>query len=67
MADTDFPRAVYKKAEGGNSQPLWGLGSFEVRHVDDQDALDAAGKDGWSLSPADAADVAAKAAASAKK
>lgn len=64
MADNDFPRALYKKAEGGNSQPVWDLGTFEVKSAADQDEVDAALADGWTLSPADepAAPKAAKGA-----
>jgi hypothetical protein len=51
VAELEFPRLVYKKAEGGNSQPIWNLGTFEVLQVADQDALDAAVADGWLQSP----------------
>jgi hypothetical protein len=53
VADNDFPRALYKKSEGGNSQPVWNLGTFEVKEAADQDAVDAALAEGWTLSPAD--------------
>lgn len=53
MADNDFPRALYKKSEGGNSEPVWGLGNFEVSQAEDQAGVDAALADGWTLRPDD--------------
>jgi len=54
VSDTkEYPRLVYKKAEGGNSQPIWNLGTFEVLQVEDAEAEAAAVADGWMLSPAD--------------
>lgn len=49
--DNTFPRLLYKRAEGGNSQPIWGLGNFEVLEVADQAAQDEATADGWTLQP----------------
>lgn len=51
--DNEFPRLLYKKAEGGNAQPVWNLGTFEVKEAADQDAVDAALADGWTLRPDD--------------
>lgn len=53
MADNEFPRLVYKKSEGGNAQPIWNLGTFEVLECADQDAIDTAVADGWMLRPDD--------------
>lgn len=69
MADnnsTDFPRAVYKKSEGGNSHPVWGLGNFELRRAADQAEVDALLADGWTLRPDDEPAPVKKAAAAAK-
>lgn len=51
--DNEFPRLLYKKSEGGNAQPVWGLGMFEVQEAADQAAVDAALADGWTLRPDD--------------
>lgn len=54
MAETnEFPRLLYKKSEGGNAQPVWNLGTFEVKEAADQAEVDAMLADGWTLSPAD--------------
>ena len=52
MSD-QFPRAIYKSSTGGSAEPVWGLGTFDVKAVDAQDALDAALADGWTLRPDD--------------
>lgn len=51
VIDNTFPRLLYKRAEGGNSQPIWGLGNFEVLEVADADAQAVAEADGWTVTP----------------
>lgn len=53
MAELEYPRLVYKPgAEGvGNAQPVWNIGYFEVRQVEDATELAEAVSDGWLQSP----------------
>jgi len=56
---TDFPRMLYR---AGGTEEIHG-GRFATLTVDDQDALDAALADGWSMTTAEALEAAAPKAA----
>ena len=53
MADSDFPKAIYKKSDHPHAEPVWGLGTFLVHRVTDLAAEAAALADGWTLRPDD--------------